>query len=92
MTISEGLVRQGQDLSVSMPAFKQQLSPAQIAAVTQYVRQHFAGIDGSVSAEQVKQLQDGGEAPFIVKYTWPMMIGGLILLALLILVFIRRKR
>ena len=92
MTISEGLVRQGQDLSVSMPAFKQQLSPAQIAAVTQYVRQYFAGIDGSVSAEQVKQLQDGGEAPFIVKYTWPMIIGGLLLLALLILLFIRRKR
>ncbi len=92
MTISEGLVRQGQDTTVSMPAFNQQLSPAQIASVTQYVRQHFAGIDSPVSAEQVKQLQEGGEAPFIVKYTWPMLIGGLILLALLILIVMRRKR
>ena len=92
MVVSEGLVRQGQDTKVSMPAFHQQLSAAQIASVTQYVRRHFAGIDQPISAEQVKALQQGGEAPFIVKYTWPMIIGVLILLALCAFVLARRKR
>lgn len=92
MAINDGIVRQGQDLKVAMPNFGSQMSAAQIASVAQYVRQHFAGIDTPITAEQVTQLQQGGEKPFIVKYTWALIALGVVVVLLILLAVGRRLR
>ncbi len=91
MTISEGIFRQGQNTKFAMPAFTNQLNPAQITVVSQYVRQHFAGITTPITADQVKQLQQGGGRPFIVKYTWALIFGGIVIVLLIVFGSVRRK-
>lgn len=97
MTIVDGIHRKSSDSDVGMPAFGQQLDNAQIASVTNYVRSHFANIDSQVTAEQVKTLRAGGDAPFIVRYVNVLMaVGGgvalLVLFALYRLVSKRKRR
>lgn len=84
MTIIEGIQRKGSDSDVAMPAFKQQLTNAQIASVASFVRQHFAGIEQPVAAEQVKTWREGGEKPFIVKYMSLLIgLGALVVIAII---------
>ncbi|MBP2168833.1 D-sorbitol dehydrogenase (acceptor) [Erwinia toletana] len=92
MTIVDGIHRKGSDSDVGMPAFGQQLNDAQIAAVTQYVRRHFAGIDQNISAEQVTTLRNGGEAPFIVRYINYLIAAGVIVAIIILLLIVRMRR
>ncbi|MFG1174296.1 c-type cytochrome [Erwiniaceae bacterium CAU 1747] len=92
MTVVEGIHRQGSDADVSMPAFAAQLNNAQIASVTHYVRSHFAGISQPVTAEDVSQIRNGGEPPFIMRYKNGFMAACALLLVLIVLLRWRRKR
>ena len=46
----------------NMPAFKDKLSPEQIAAVASYIRTNFGNSFGPVTVDQVTQLAGGGSA------------------------------
>ena len=96
MTIIEGIHRKSSDSDVAMPAFKDQLTDAQVAAITSFVRLHFAGIDHNVTAGQVSTWRQGGEKPFIVKYINLLMTVGIVLAIIVIAAILagikRRKR
>ena len=47
------------DTSSLMPAFKSDMSDAQVAAVAAYVRQRFGGIDTAISAADVTSIRSG---------------------------------
>jgi len=92
MTIVDGIHRKSSDSDVGMPAFGQQLNDAQIAAVTHYVRQQFGNINEDISAEQVKTLRSGGEAPFIVRYVDYLIAAGVFIALLLLLLIVRLRK
>lgn len=94
MAVSEGLHRKGSDSDVSMPAFGQQMSNAQIAAVSSYVRSQFGHIKEPVTVDQVNTWRSGGEVPFIVRYVNYLTGGGafIILLVLFGLLRLRKKK
>ncbi|MCC3742561.1 cytochrome c [Rouxiella badensis] len=92
MTIADGLHRKGSDSDVSMPAFGQQMSDAQIAAVSSYVRNQFANIQEPVTAEQVTTYRHGGDAPFIVRYVNCLMAAGAIVVLLILFGLLRLRK
>jgi mono/diheme cytochrome c family protein len=81
MVIVEGIQRKTSDTDISMPAFAEQLSNAQIASVSNYVRSRFAGINDVVTAQDVQNLRDGGEVPFIMRYINWLMAAGIVVMA-----------
>ena len=92
MTIVKGIHRQGRDADVAMPAFASQMNDAQIAAVSRYVRDQFAGIESPITAEEVHKLRSGGEPPFIIRYVNWLMAGGVIVLLLVVFGLLRLRR
>jgi D-sorbitol dehydrogenase (acceptor) len=81
MAVVEGVHRKTNDFTVQMPAFKDELSNAQIAAVSNYVLQRFGNASLSVSEADVVELKNGGEVPLLVKATPWLMLGGAVLAA-----------
>jgi D-sorbitol dehydrogenase (acceptor) len=75
-----------------MPAFATELNNAQIASVTRYVRSHFAGINDELTADEVAQLRQGGQAPLIVRYMNWLIAGGVVLVLLLLFALLRLRR
>lgn len=75
----------------NMPGFSEDLSSEQIAAITNYVRVKFGGLQSSeVSAADVDSaMVVGSQKPFLIKYAGVMAVIG-ILVALAILYFIIR--
>jgi len=83
MAIEEGIHRKTNDYTVSMPAFKDQFTDAQTAAVATYVMQRFGGSQSSVTEDQVTLYKSGGDKPFIVRYmNWMMALGVLLAAAI----------
>ncbi|SUD92137.1 cytochrome c [Psychrobacter phenylpyruvicus] len=80
-----------------MPGFKDDLTAEEMAEIVNYVRTTFGGLpESKVTADDVaKQIKAGPQTPFIVKNAgWLAALGiiaGLIVLALLIRWFIRRR-
>ncbi|MBO9197644.1 cytochrome c [Rhizobium sp. 16-449-1b] len=95
MAIVEGIHRPTNDVTVAMPAFKNQLTNAQIAAVSNYVLARFGNDTLKVSEQDVVTLRNGGEVPLLIRATPWLMWGGAcaaaIVLILLIGLFLRRK-
>ncbi|WP_268867269.1 c-type cytochrome [Pseudomonas fulva] len=89
MAIVEGVHRETNDYAVSMPAFKDEFTNEQTAAVATYVMQRFGHSQATVTADQVALYRAGGEKPFIVKYVGWMMAGG-VLIAVAILLILGR--
>lgn len=92
MTISHGLSRKGNDVDVLMPAFGRDMTDAQIAAVSNYVRLHFGNIDDGLTGKDVANITSGGPAPFIVRYINLLMALGVIIVLLMLFVIFRRKK
>ena len=84
MAIVQGVHRKTNDYTVSMPAFADELNNEQIAAVSNYVLQHFGNSTVSVNAQQVQQLRQGGPAPLLIK-AMPYLLGLGAVVALLVL-------
>ena len=80
-----------------MPGFKDDLTPEEMAEIVNYVRTTFGGLpESKVTADDVaNQIKAGPQTPFIVKNAgWLAALGiiaGLVVLALLIRWFIRRR-
>lgn len=92
MTIVDGIHRKTRDADVGMPAFATELNNAQIASVTHYVRSHFAGINDALTADEVAQLRQGGQAPLIVRYMNWLIAGGVMLVLLILFALLRLRR
>ncbi len=75
----------------NMPGFSEDLSSEQIAAITNYVRVKFGGLQSSeVSAADVDSaMVVGTQKPFLIKYAGVLAVIG-ILVALIVLFFIVR--
>jgi D-sorbitol dehydrogenase (acceptor) len=95
MTIANGVERETNDGPVAMPAFADQLSEAQIAAVSNYVMSQFGNPAVQVTERDVHVLRKGGEKPILLRATpYLMLAGPVIVIALIILlvVWLRRRR
>ncbi|WP_037378925.1 cytochrome c [Serratia sp. M24T3] len=86
---------------VAMPAFgpdgnySVQLSDRQIADVSNYVLKNFGNPQVSVTADQVKEIRNGGKKPLLARLTSPavMLTGGVVLILIIILLaFLVKKR
>ncbi|WP_218689054.1 cytochrome c [Psychrobacter sp. BF1] len=91
-------VKGGTNTSPSMPGFSEDLSSAQIADITNYVRVNFGGLPSSyVSADDVDRVATAEpEQPFLIKYAGFLAIIGmvvtLIVIAFIIRTMIRSRR
>lgn len=84
MAIVDGVHRKTNDITVQMPAFGEELSNPQIAAVSNYVLKRFGNDDLSVTEAQVVKLRMGGDTPLLARAT-PWLMG---LFALVVLIVI----
>lgn len=96
MAIVDGVHRDTNDYKVSMPAFGEEMSNEQIAAVSNYVLEHFGNQGVSVTAHKVQELRNGGPAPLLIK-AMPYLLGlgavvGLLLVIAIGLWWRRRSR
>ncbi len=84
-------VKGATNIRPNMPGFSEELSSEQIAAITNYVRVKFGGLQTSeVSAADVDSaMVVGSQKPFLIKYAGVLAIIG-ILVALMVLYFIIR--
>lgn len=95
MTILEGVHRTGADGGIAMPAFKRDMDDAQVAAVANFVAQHFGNADMQVSTADVTAIRGGGKKPallMLAPYIVPVMIIGLLLLGWVSTVLVRRRK
>lgn len=102
MAISEGIHRTSADGIASMPAFSAEdqrihteLTPAQIAAVANYVTENFGHGDAQLTATDVNRIRSGGEPSFLIRYAAQLAIAGgvifLLILLLLARIVLRKK-
>lgn len=98
-----GVQRNVNNQPVAMPAFgpdadfTNRLNDQQIADVSNYVLKNFGNPQVSVTAQQVKTLREGGDAPLLVQLTRPLAIAGIaaalvVLIAIFILLSRKRRR
>lgn len=92
MTILEGINRTGADGDTAMPAFGQDYSNQQVAAVANYVSQRFGNPKLHVTAEQVATLRAGGDKPLLAKLGAWMVVIPTVIVILLLWLLIRYKR
>lgn len=96
MAVLQGIHRETNDYTVSMPAFGQQLDDEQIAAVSNYVLTHYGNAGLHVDVAKVTELRHGGPTPWLVKAMPWMMAAGvaavLIVIGLVIFVLMRRRK
>ncbi|GAB80184.1 cytochrome c [Shimwellia blattae] len=92
MTILDGVHREGDFVSTSMPAFRNALNDAQIADVTNYITAQFGDGKTRVTPAFVAQQRQGGERPLSVVL---MGMAPWLLLAIVVILFavwlLRRK-
>lgn len=88
--IAHGISLRAQGKTTLMPGFRDEFNNEQIAAVTNYTRTTFGGIDSDVDAANVAAILDGtGNTPWLIRNAfWLSMVGmavaALLLIALLI--------
>jgi mono/diheme cytochrome c family protein len=92
MTIVEGVDRKGASAHAFMPAFGEELTNAQIAAVASYIAGRFGNPDVSVDEATVMELRAGGPTPLIVRAVPYLTAAGILVLAATAILFARRKR
>jgi D-sorbitol dehydrogenase (acceptor) len=92
MAIADGVHRDTNDYKVSMPAFGEQMNNEQIAAVSNFVLQHFGYQGISVTAQKVQELRQGGPAPLLIQAMPYLMAAGAILALLVLLLIVRLFR
>lgn len=94
MAVLHGLDRQGADMHVSMPAFEYDMTDAQVAAVVNYVEEHFGNPAVHATAEDVATIRAGGPKPLLLKLTPYLMVAGVVVavLVLWLIVFLLRRR
>lgn len=102
MAVSQGIHRESGAEVASMPAFSPQaeritssLSPAQIAAVSNYVIDRFGKGNVKLTAEDVTRIQQGGEASFLIRNAATLAwtgIGAALVVVLALLIFVVRSR
>lgn len=102
MAISQGIHRESQGEIASMPAFSadaeritSSLTPAQIAAVTNYVMGQFGKGDPQLTAQDVMQIQAGGGSSFLIRNAAALAWSGIgigVVVLLIILIFITERR
>ncbi|MCP1625115.1 cytochrome c [Pseudomonas nitroreducens] len=81
MAILRGVERNTNSYQVAMPAFADQLDDGQVAAVSNYVLQHFGNPALQVTAEDVEESRAGGGRPLLLR----AMPYGVMLLVLVLL-------
>lgn len=94
MSVLQGVHRETNDYTVAMPAFDDELSDVQIAAISNYVLDQFGNPDLQIDAARVAELRQGGPTPLLVKAVpWLIAIGVvLVLLVIALMIFWRRKK
>ena len=91
LAILEGVPRHGRD-SI-MPAFAHELSDPQIATLSNYLLQAYGRPESKVSADQVRRLRSGAADSTLLNVARvAMAVGALLLLALVIWLFSRRRK
>ncbi|MEO8408222.1 MAG: cytochrome c [Oxalobacteraceae bacterium] len=91
MVILEGVQRQGDIPEMRMQSFAKMLSDQQIATLGSYLTQHYGNPAAKVTAQQVKNLRDGGATSNVIWLARGAMITGVLLIAAFF-VFRLRKR
>ncbi|MNZ98449.1 Fructose dehydrogenase cytochrome subunit precursor [compost metagenome] len=90
LVILEGVPRHGRD-SI-MPAFAHELSDQQITTLSNYLLQVYGRPDAKVSVDQVQRLRSGAQDNTLLTMTRvAMAVGAVLLVALLIGLFSRRR-
>lgn len=97
LAILKGVHRRTNTGMVFMPAFEDQLDDAQIAAVADYVLEHFGNPSARVTPADVKRLRHADVGFWTVRLISNIILGtfiivGLVILVLLISLFRRRQR
>lgn len=97
MAIAFGIQRSGADKEQFMPAFAightvitNELSDEQIAAVANYVIEHFGQSKIKLSRQQVATIKNGGEVPLLIKAAPYLAVIGF-LVGLLVIFWLIRK-
>ena len=84
--IAHGISVTTQGKTTLMPGFRDEMSDAQIAAVTNYTRTTFGGIDSGIDAANVNAILDGtGDAPWLIRNAFWLSIVGIAVAALLLI-------
>lgn len=84
--IANGVHRTVAGSTMRMPAFRSSLSDAQIAAVANFVRSQFGGIESAVATGDVATILDGQVGvPWLIRNATWLAIAGLAVAALLVL-------
>jgi D-sorbitol dehydrogenase (acceptor) len=91
MTILSGVDRHGADARSFMPAFADQLTNAQVAAIANHVLTRFGRADVAVSEAMVATARAGGGRPLIVTMV-PWLMGLAVLIVLLACVMVWRRK
>ncbi|WP_218015185.1 cytochrome c [Cobetia sp. 5-11-6-3] len=93
MAILKGVDRQTEAYHVAMPAYEDQLTDAQVAAISNHVLQKFGNAELTVDAQQVAAWRQGGSTPWWVSaMPWLLAAGAMILLGGLGGAFYRWRR
>ncbi|MBF9000857.1 cytochrome c [Vibrio nitrifigilis] len=100
MAITHGIHRQGADGKAVMPAFGEQqqvihswLTAGQIAAIANYVTDHFGQRNASLTAQQVTNIQQGsGDIPFLVQNAKAITIIAIVIVLVIIVVLVRKLK
>ncbi|TCV92089.1 mono/diheme cytochrome c family protein [Luteibacter rhizovicinus] len=92
MAILHGIDREGADMHVLMPAFDRDLNDAQIAAVANYVSQHFGNPGVVTTTAQVAQIRAGGPTPLLLRLTPYLLAAAAIVVLLIVWLIFRRKK
>ncbi|MFT9099897.1 MAG: cytochrome c [Zymomonas mobilis subsp. pomaceae] len=97
MTILNGVQRKTNGYEVFMPSFGkasmvQSLSDEEIARLANYVTGSFGSGDHHLTAANIKTARQGGEKPFLMRYLYSLMLGGILLVIAFLALFFRIYR
>jgi mono/diheme cytochrome c family protein len=92
MTILDGVKRHGASTAASMPAFRDDMDDAQVAAVSQFVATRFGNADLKISAATVAELRAGGPAPALQTLMPWLITAAVVVLLLLAWLLVGRRR
>ena len=92
-TVTQGINLVELDRLTLMPSFRSEMTNAQIAAVSSYVRQRFGGIDSAVSAAEVESILGGrvGVPWIMLNERWLAWLGIVAAGMFALLLFLRSR-
>ncbi len=92
-TVTQGINLVELDRLTLMPSFRSEMTNAQIAAVSSYVRQRFGGIDSAVSAAEVESILGGrvGVPWIMLNARWLAWLGIVAAGMFALLLFLRSR-